>query len=48
MGFLEVCFEVGEGKMTPPLKGNSKHFLPPVNSGKKLNLEVSFKTKSHM
>ena len=28
--------------------GNSKHFLPPVNGGKKLNLELSFKTKPHM
>ena len=28
--------------------GNSKHFLPPVNCGKKLNLELSFETQSHM
>ena len=29
-------------------RGNSKHFLPPVNGGKNLNLELTFKTKSHM
>ena len=25
-------------------RGNSKHFLPLVNGGKKLNLELSFET----
>ena len=30
------------------LGANSKHFLPPVNGGKKLNLELIFKTQSHM
>ena len=29
-------------------RGNSKHFLPPINGGTKLNLELSFNTKSHM
>ena len=28
--------------------GNSKHFLPPINGGKNLNLELSFETQSHM
>ena len=28
--------------------GNSTHFLPLVNGGKKLNLESSFETQSHM
>ena len=27
---------------------NSEHFLPPVNSGKKVNLELSFETQSYM
>ena len=29
-------------------RGNSKHFLLPVNGGKKLNLELSLETQSHM
>ena len=29
-------------------RGNSRHFLPLVNGGKKLNLELSFETQSHM
>ena len=27
-------------------RGNSKNFLPPGNGGKKVDLELSFKTKS--
>ena len=29
-------------------RGSSRHFLPLVNGGKKLNLELSFETQSHM
>ena len=29
-------------------RGNSKHFLPPVNGGKRLSFELSFETQSHM
>lgn len=29
-------------------RGNSKYFLPPVNNGKMLNLELRFETQSHM
>ena len=29
-------------------RGNSRHFLPLVNGGKKINLELSFETQSHM
>ena len=44
-GLYEFMCGIPSGRVT---RGNSKHFLPPVNCGKKLNLELSFKTKSHM
>ena len=50
--FISTC-KFGSFKnpfaMTASLsQGNSSHFLPPVNGGKKLNLRSSFKTQSHM
>ena len=29
-------------------RGNYKHFLPPKNDGKKLNVELGFETQAHM
>ena len=43
-GLYEFMVGIPSGTVT---RGNSKHFLPQVNGGNKLNLELSFKTKSH-